>query len=84
VTIASFCRAGGAIDDFWPNVALKTQAVVDAVMQVTCDDAVDGNHVQVQICVAPPSAAGISSLIPPDPHQSLLADGKAVNVVQIV
>jgi hypothetical protein len=30
-------RSGGSADNFWPNVARKTQAVVDAVMQVTCD-----------------------------------------------
>ena len=27
-------RSGGSIDRFWPNIARKTQAVVDAVMQV--------------------------------------------------
>ncbi len=30
-------RSGGSADNFWPNVARKTQAVLDAVMQVTCD-----------------------------------------------
>ncbi len=29
-------RSGGSPDAFWPNVARKTQAVVDAVMQVAC------------------------------------------------
>jgi hypothetical protein len=28
------CRSGGSVDPFWPSVARKTQAVVDAVMQV--------------------------------------------------
>ncbi len=27
------CRSGGSVDPFWPSVARKTQAVVDAVMQ---------------------------------------------------